>query len=166
MTIERLFKGVTILLFAFSFFSYFYVAEYRMGICQAQTVNDRTARNSLLIASQQSEYKDQLTEQLINRLMDQDIYIELIDISDLSQIDKNEYDAYVLLHTWEMYKAPTSITTFTKRVDNSKVFIVGTSGGGDLLLEGVDGISSASVLNTLDSDLRNIMNWLEVHLPK
>lgn len=166
MNKDKLLNIITVLLFALSFISYFYVAENSMGISQALTINNRNAENSLLITSQQSDYKDQLTENLIDKLMGQDIYIELIDINDLSQIDKNEYDAYVLMHTWEIYKAPSSITSFTNRVDNSKVFIVGTSGGGDLSLAGLDGISSASVLHTIDSDLNSILDWLQNHLQK
>lgn len=159
MNFNNLLRCLTILLFAFSFFSYFYVSKYAMGICQARIINDRTAAKSLLIASQQSNYKDELTNRLIDGLMEEDIFIELIDIRDLGQVNTSNYDAYVLMHTWEMYKAPSSIISFTERVDSDRVFVVGTSGAGNLSLQGVDGISSASVLHNLNADLARIEDW-------
>jgi len=157
---DKIYNTITVLLFALSFFSYFYISEYSMGICESRIINDdEEAEHSLLIASQKSNYKDEVTNGLIDRLQGEDIYIEVTDVNLLTQVDPDDFDAIVILHTWEILKPPHAVHDFIQRAPGKKIFALGTSGSGDMRIEDVDGMSGASLIENVSSDLDIIEDW-------
>lgn len=156
----RIANFITVALFAFSFFSYFYIAEFSMGICESEIVNEKkTADARLLIASQQSAYKDQLSDQIIEGLEEENIYIELIDLTNLNPNYSAEFDAIIIIHTWEMNKPPSEVEKILNSLDSNKVFTITTSGSGYETIAGVDGISSASRIVDVESDASKAITW-------
>ena len=138
-----------------------------MGISEGYRINTPDASTSLLIATQASAYKDQVSKIITDELKGMDLFVEVLDITQLDCKKHNEYDAYIFLHTWEMYKVPEALSQF---LNNCKVeknsFFISTSGDGNLILEGVDGITSASVLLDAEKDANKALEWLRLQLDR
>jgi len=160
--IINVFLGVLIVL---SIFSLWYKHKYSMGIIDPYEINKNENRATILIATQESLFKNALTYSLVNKLKDDDVYVKVVDITSLGDHDDSSYDLIFLIHTWEIYKPPVELETFLDRVsDKSKIYSIGTSGSGELELEGVDGISSASEITNKEYIVEKAMSWYHANL--
>lgn len=145
-------------------FSLWYNWKYSMGVSQPYTINDSTLSKKLLVITQQSEYKDDVTRQITDALNGTDIFVSVVDITAMHRVYTKEFDAFLIIHTYEMWKPPSQVSQFLKETTNrDNIYIIATSGGGDLLSEGVDGISSASVLESAPKDVSKALRWIENH---
>lgn len=148
------------ILIVVSLFSLWYKEHYSMGIIYPYEINEKDKETSILIATQESLFKDELTCGLIERIQYDDVHLKIIDVTGLSRQDETQYDIIFIIHTWEMWRPPAEVKTFMKGVsDPSKVYTIGTSGGGELLLEGVDGISTASNLSNKEYIIGKAIKW-------
>jgi hypothetical protein len=122
----------------------------RHGMAQAQTYERGTPSQPrhVLVATQGSPFKDRLVTTLVAQLEQQPVYVKVIDVGGLGDIDGADWHAIVLVHSWEFGKPPRVVRDFVARLAApDKVIDVTTSGSGREKLPGVDVISSASVMD-------------------
>lgn len=159
-------KKITVFLIVLiiSFFGFFiwYKNENSMEIAKSFEVNSPLMEQKLLIATQGSEYKDKVVDGLVEKLRDSSIYIKVIDVSSLPNIEEDDFTAIVVIHNWELQKPPKVVEQFLKQSKNLEKFVVlATSGGSDTSMEGIDGISGESILDEAPDRVNQIMLRLE-----
>jgi len=148
-------------------FGFWYNWKYSMGVAESYTVNNPMLKDKLLIATQQSEYKDKVTKSISDYYQGKDLFVSVIDVTELDASLLDKYDAFVILHTCQMWKPPKKVRSFLKhKNEKSKIFTVCTSGPGDLRTEGVDGVSSASVLYEAKNDALKTIEWINKQFRK
>ena len=122
--------------------------EHSMDEASSYQMNSPENTSKLLIATQGSEFKNAVTNELVAHYKKDSIFIDVIDVSTLKEINPSEYDAMVLIHTWENMKSPSSVEQFIKRTSDykDKIVVFTTSGQGTYKMKGVDAISGESIL--------------------
>lgn len=124
-----------------------YWTRYSMAPAESFVVNDPTSPQRLLIATQGSTFKDAVVQGVVERLEQRPIYIEVLDVAGLAAIDESEWDAIVVLHTWELGSAQPDAAAFVARnKDAGKLVVLGTSGEGTFKIDDIDAISAASTM--------------------
>jgi hypothetical protein len=122
-----------------------YLVRNSMSVARAFEVNDPRAATRVLVATQGSAFKDAVVAGVVGQLQTRGAYVKVIDLSSLSTVREDEWNAIVMVHTWEMGQAPAEVKRFAAAVrERRKLVGFATSGRGDFRLEGVDVISSAS----------------------
>src|SRR5690554_5486603 len=96
----------------FSLFYGWYKFTYSMEEAASFEVNSKENQTSLLIATQGSEFKNGLTNNIVNYYKEKTVFIKVIDISKLKNIDIKDFNGILLIHTWENTKPPISIKKF------------------------------------------------------
>lgn len=142
-----------------------YVLVNRQGVIQPYQVGNPNAETRILIASQGSEFKNTLVEELISQLKSPETYLSVVDCTTLNNENADEWDAIIIIHTLQIHKMPEQAEVFLKEMnDYPKVMLVSTSGAGDDTVEGfkVDAISSAS----RKANSPAIIKWLMAGLEK
>ncbi len=135
--------GVIIL--AMVAFATWYRVHYSMSVARSFEVPAAAPSARVLIATQGSAFKDAVVSGLADHLRLRSVYAKIVDISALPGIQGGDWDAIVLIHTWEMGKPPQTVKAFVDRIhDPDKLVVLTTSGAGNFKLEGVDAISAAS----------------------
>ncbi|MDN5203917.1 hypothetical protein QQ008_21170 [Fulvivirgaceae bacterium BMA10] len=141
---------------------FWYKVRYSMSEAVAFEVNGHRFNHKLLIATQGSDFKDALVNGIVDHYRKDTVYMRVIDVSDLHNVEENLWDAIVIIHTWENWKPQQDAKAFIDRVsDLSKVVVVSTSGDGDMKIENVDGISSASEIEDVPKITNKIILKLE-----
>ena len=136
-----------------------YVVVNWQGVIEPFQVGNPDATNKILIASQGSEFKNNLLNNLVQQLETEDNYLFVVDCTKLDSETVTEWDAIVIIHSAQMHEMPGAAELFLKRAaDHSKVMLVSTSGAGDDKVEGfdVDAISTASHIEIT----HKLLNWL------
>lgn len=122
-----------------------YRLHYSMAKARSYEVTGVASGPHVLIATQGSAFKDAVVAGLVERLKARSARVQVIDVGMLAGIQEEQWDAMVILHTWEMGKPPAAVRTFTERMrDRDKLAVLTTSGAGDFRLQGVDAVSAAS----------------------
>ena len=124
-----------------------------MDVVEHHTVNSSSLEIKLLIATQGSEFKNTVTQGIIQHFETDSIFIEVIDITSLEEINPKIFDAIVLIHTWENWKPPSDIKSFVERTTayKDKIVVITTSGEGSYKMEEVDAIVGESILEDAPS---------------
>jgi len=144
---------VALTLFALAASAGWFLVRHTMNVARAFEVNDSRSSPHVLIATQGSEFKDAVVAGLIDDLKSRNAYVKVIDISSLPGVDARDWNAVVILHTWQVGRPPPEVTAFLDRSgERRRIVALTTSGGGDMKIEGIDAISSASRM--LDVPLR------------
>lgn len=138
------------------------------GVIEPYQVGDPNASLKVLIASQGSEFKEDLSKKIINNLEDDSIYISVIDCTALKKEKAEDWQAIVILHTTKAHMIPRYVGTFLEGLtDYSNLLLISTSGGGDEVITEfeVDAISTASSRSLTDtiaglavSKIKNILH--------
>lgn len=150
--------GLSVLFFLFLVW---FQATYSMDPVKTKEINSRTNAQKLLIATQGSDYKNDVVKAITTEFENDSIYIKIIDVNLLGEINPDEWNAILVLHTWEVWKPEENAEKFLKKhFDSSKMFVVATSGSGDNRIDGIDGITGASSLDLIDKDSKTIISWL------
>jgi tetrahydromethanopterin S-methyltransferase subunit A len=123
-----------------------YKYSYAMDKAEAFEVNSIEYQQKLLIATQGSEFKDKITLNVVNHFKEDSIFINVIDISDLKEIKPADYNAFLLIHTWENWKPPIEVDVFINRTKDYKdrIVVITTSGKGVYKMLDVDAIAGES----------------------
>jgi hypothetical protein len=132
----------------FFLFALWYRETYKMNTAATFEVNDATSSQHILIATQGSDFKDSVVHALVREFKSKQMYIKVIDITGLPQINEQAWTALIILHTWEYAKPPEEVKNFIDRTqDKKKLIVLATSGDGNYKIDGVDAITSASKLS-------------------
>lgn len=158
---------VLLIILIVSFFGFFiwYKNANSMEIAEPFEVNSPLLEQKILIATQGSKFKDKVVDGLVERLRDHSLYLKVIDVSSLPDIEEDDFIAIVLLHNWELQKPPEAIEQFLKESkNNKKIVVLATSGGSDTSREGVDVISGESIMGEAPERVDQLMSKLELLL--
>lgn len=138
-----------------------YAGRYSMEPVAGFEVNSDTLSTRVLIATQGSEFKDAVVAIVIETLKAEPIYFKVIDVALLPTVSNTDWDAIVILHTWEYSEPPVTVRDFVSETSASgKIMVVTTSGSG-AKMEGVDGVSSASATSEQADIVRSIVHFIE-----
>lgn len=149
--------GLLLLLFAM-----WYKYEYSMKKAEEFQVNSPQFSHKIVIATQGSEFKNTVTNEIVNHFEQDSIFIKVIDVSSLSKIYPEDYTAIVLIHTWENWKPPADIEEFINRttINHDKIITLTTSGQGSYKMEDVDAITGESKLEEVKLFSQKIIDKL------
>lgn len=153
------FLSLTVVLFVFMMW---YQNRYSMDIIEEFEVNSPSENSKLLIATQGSEFKNTITTAIVDYYKTEPIYIKVLDISSLADVNPANYDALLIVHTWEMWKPPSTIQTFMDRTvdERNKMIVLTTSGEGNYKMEGIDAFTGESKLDKTPMYVGNIIKKL------
>ncbi|MEL6810328.1 MAG: hypothetical protein AAFP76_03215 [Bacteroidota bacterium] len=145
---KRILIGLVVLVIAFCVFAVWYKNTYSMEVVSPYAVNDAHLPTKLLVATQGSEFKDQITASLVNRYHQDSVYISVIDVSSLKDVKPEDYKAIIVMHTWENWKPPRPVEEFVDRTKaySDKIIVLTTSGEGSYRMEEVDALTGASII--------------------
>ncbi|MCJ7757754.1 MAG: hypothetical protein MUP24_06365 [Gillisia sp.] len=123
-----------------------YKYEYSMGKADAFQVNSANLDRRLLIATQESAFKDSITQLLVKHYTSYPVLIKVIDISSLSKINPADYTAIAIIHTWENQESPFEVKSFIERTTaiRKKIIVLTTSSDGTYKMKEVDAITGES----------------------
>ena len=136
-----------------------YIIVNIQGVIEPFQVGNPNATNKILIASQGSEFKDNLLKNLVQELETEDNYLNIVDCTKLDDENEPDWDAIVIIHSAQVHKMPKEAELFLEQSsDLSNIILVSTSGAGDDKIEGfeVDAISTASRITIT----HKVINWL------
>ncbi len=158
--LKRILLAFLALIVIFFLFLLWYQYQYSMDVAKPYAINSPNLENKLLIATQGSQFKDEITEGIVNRYSPDSIYIKVIDVSALKDIDPKDFNALVIIHTWEKWKPPAPVKTFIDRTnkDEDKIVVLTTSGEGSYKMEDVDAIVGASILQNASALTNEIIS--------
>ena len=148
----RMFIWLIISIFVlFGVFMFWYRLTYSMGVCPAYSVNTPESSYSCLILSQGSDFKEALVDRVVENLKEEDVFIRVMDVTQMDAVNIRQWDATLIVHTWEYWLPPKPVRElFEKNVPLNSVLFYTTSGAGDGQVKGVDAITSASNLELVD----------------
>lgn len=124
-----------------------YLSMHRQGVAEPFEVGTADMSKKVLIATQESKYKNLMVDTLTSRLKGNKVYISVIDISGLNAINQEDWDAEIVIHTIERWELPVVVKEYLGRIENpDEVILLSTSGHGKWKPEGckVDILTSAS----------------------
>jgi len=149
------------LLGAFIIFAIVYKAIYSMDKAEAFEVNSPELETRLLIATQGSSFKDALVAHLVDSIRQEPVYIEVRDIEVLESVRFSDWQAILVIHTWEYSKPPELIREFADRAGQQKnILFFTTSGDGGFSMNNIDAISGASSQKKMDTYVNSILSRL------
>lgn len=153
-----LITGIFLLLFRM-----WYKYEYAMDKTEEYQINSPDYSRKLVIATQGSDFKNAVTNEIVNHFKQDSISIKVIDVSSLPKINPKDYNAIVLIHTWENFKPPVEIENFINRTtaEKNRIIVLTTSGQGSNKMEGIDAITGASKLEETSILSRAIIDKLK-----
>jgi len=140
-----------------------YKHTYSMDVAEHIEHNSSYYSQKLLIATQGSEFKNALTEEVIANYKNDSIYINVIDVTALDKINLNNYNAILLLHTWENWKPPVAVEKFVNglsEIQKNKLVVMTTSGQGTYKMDEVDAITGESEIKNMTSISNQIIEKL------
>ncbi|MFM9841216.1 MAG: hypothetical protein ACKVOQ_23330 [Cyclobacteriaceae bacterium] len=159
----KLLKKILIIFIIFGalsiIFLTWYSVQHSMEEALPMEINDKGLSQRVLIATQGSRFKNAVVEETIGRLKSLPIYIKVVDVGQLTNVNENDWSAIVILHTWEYSKPQKDASAFVKRASSkNKIVVLSTSGSGKEKMEGVDGITSASVMEEISTKTEQIVS--------
>lgn len=157
-----------IVLGALVVFAIWYQYTYSMDQADAFQVNSTTYNQKLLIATQGSEFKNNVTHYVVDHFKNDSIFINVVDVSALETIESDIYNAVLVIHTWENWKPPIAVKTFidNNRLDMDKMVVITTSGDGTYKMDEIDAITGESKPENVTLIAKKAINKLEVLLRK
>ena len=92
----------------------------------------------------------------------------MIDTKLLADILPKEFDAIIVLHTWEYGKPPIKVKRFIKQNEavKNKIVVLTTSGEGSFKMDGVDALTGESNLKDAEEYSDKIIRKVEALLAK
>jgi hypothetical protein len=167
--LKRILIGIGAIIVLFVIIFGIYLLMHRQGVAESFEVGSADSARKILIATQGSEYKKLMVDTLTSRLKGEDVYISVIDISTLTEISQEDWNAEVIIHTTEGYRLPEVVKEYLGRVENpDEVMLLITSGGGEWKPEDckVDVLTSASRVtdipenaNIIENKINSLFEW-------
>jgi hypothetical protein len=139
-----------------------YEQHYSMSIVQPYSVTVEAPEYRVLIATQASDFKNAVVEGVVAQLKGRPVNIQVIDVTKLLKVKVDDWDVIVVLHTWENWQAEAGAKLFIEQQPNlNKIIVLTTSGDGNLKMQGVDAITSASLLQDVAKHVDNISRRID-----
>jgi hypothetical protein len=161
-TWQKVLWGIAILVAVMLVFSGWYKIHYSMGTAREFEVNSGSSAPRVLLATQGSDFKDSIVRGVVEHLKQRPAHVRVIDVGTLHTVNDADWDAIVVIHTWEMRQPQRDANEFIHRVkDTHKVVLMSTSGAGTFKMEGVDEISCASVMADVPARVAEIDSRLD-----
>jgi len=134
-----------------------------MGKPDAFQVNSANLDRRLLIATQESAFKDSVTQLLVKHYTSYPVSIKVIDISSLSKIDPADYTAIAIIHSWESQEPPFEVKSFIERTTaiRKKIIVLTTSSDGTYKMKEVDAITGESKIEDAPQFADNLIGRLD-----
>lgn len=113
------------------------------------------SKKRLLIASQDSAFKDTVVSNIISEFEKERFFIEVIDLTSLADKSSRDYGAIVILNDYKFFRMNNYVTQFIQRVDDNdrrKIVLITTAGNPGLVKDdlNVDAVTSASKMIQTD----------------
>lgn len=144
-----------------------YLLSHRQGIIETREIINPSAKFNVLIASQGSQFKDNLVDSIVKILKERSVNVKIIDVTGLTLINESDWDALIFIHTTEKWQLQPDVKAFLDRAkDLNKIMLVTTSGDGKWKTADyrVDIITSASANKELPVITQKIKEWLDIRL--
>ena len=145
-----------------------YKYAFSMEEAESIEINSPNLDQKILIATQGSEFKDKVTATISDYYRPKSVFIKIIDIKGLTDVDPEKYNAMIVMHTWENWKPPLIVEDFIKRTMDykEKMVVLTTSGKGSYKMEGIDAIAGESILENTEEFSDNIIGRVDTILAK
>lgn len=157
--LNRYNTGIAIIILISVAFFMLYEPQYPIEVIQPFEINSPKLDAKVLIASQLSDYKNAVLIGIIKYLRERPVFIKVIDVTALPDIDDKDWDAIVVMHTWENWLPPPTVQAWFKADrDLDKIIVLTTSGNAQYKMQGINAITSASVMANIPSDTDAILN--------
>lgn len=157
--------GIAVVALVMLGFMIWYKVHFSMSPAREFEVKTPAAAAKVLIATQASAFKDSVVAGVVEHLGLRPAYVKVIDVSALSSVHEADWNAILVIHTWEMRQPQPDAKQFMERIgDHHKVIVLSTSGAGTLKLDGVDTISSASVMTDVPRRVAEIDSRIDAIL--
>ncbi len=165
---KKLLLTLFVMIFVFLVFLLWYQNRYAMDEVKAYDMNSPSFEKKLLIATQGSQFKNIVTDGVLNYFEQDSVYVKVIDVSLLTTIAPEDYNAIVVIHTWENWKPPIAVKNFIERtkIDKAKIVVLTTSGEGSYKMEDVDATTGESILEDTPLFVDKILGKLKPLLEK
>ena len=116
---------------------------------QPFTAGDINAATRVLIATQSSEFKEDIVAKIIKAFEKEPVYIRIIGIQKLKHESVDDFQAIIIIDTciaWRMSDAAANFIKKIKSREKEKIILLSTADDEDWLPEkaGVDAVTSAS----------------------
>lgn len=147
----------------FLIFLTWYKYQYAMDKANSYEVNSISLTKKLLIATQGSNFKNKLTLEVVDYYKSNSVYIKVVDVSSLKNTALEDYNAILIIHTWEYSKPPSTIQSFmdSGKYIPEKTIVFTTSGEGSYKMDNVDAITGASKLENTSASINEIVTRLD-----
>ncbi|MBO6607489.1 hypothetical protein [Psychroserpens sp.] len=144
--LQKILWFVLLVLGVFLCIALWYKVTYSMDVAESYEIHASASSKRLLIATQGSDFKDSVVQEVVTQFKADSLAIKVIDVSGLAKIDPNDYTALLLIHTWENWKPPKEIEKFIHRtkINQDKIVVITTSGDGSYHMDGMDAITGPS----------------------
>lgn len=128
-------------------------------------VKDISTKQRILIASEGSKFKKAIADSLKAYYKEKNIFIREIDVYSLFTVNFDNWDAVIILNSWEYWNPPKNFKNYIKNdpVHQRKFVILSTSGGYNEKLKDIDAISGESIwTNIADYSAKIILRLDEI----
>lgn len=126
------------------------------------TIGAIDGRDRVLIATQESKFKDEVVTKVVEDLKNNDLYIEITDLSDLTNRPTEDYKVIVIINSYKFFRFNKHVKNFLENLNDNeqkKIVLLATAGSPHRMNKGmeVDAISSASKIDDADDVSMNIV---------
>ena len=135
--------------------------------CAPKVITPRTIgtigmERRVLIATQESQFKESVVNKVIEELEGDEVYIEVVDLKALSQKPPERYEAVVILNEYQFFRLNHHVREYLKNADEEekkRIILITTAGSPHRMREvtEVDAISSASKPERADTVSETIL---------
>jgi len=152
--------SIIIILFAMSTT---YVYKHYPRKIDSFEVNNFVLNTKILIASQGSEFKITLLNNIVDKIDNDSTYIKVIDVSLLNELEPNNWNAVIIINTCIADKINKDVSQYLAKSQNEipiVLFITAGDGRWKPNNLSVDAISSASRMSKIEKLTQEILNLL------
>jgi hypothetical protein len=135
------------------------------------TMGPIDSENRLLIATQKSEFKDAVVSKVAENFEKESVFIEVTDLSNLSQKPCEAYRAIVIVNAYRFFQINQDVKEYIEascEADKKKIVLLTTAGSPHHINHqlDVDAISSASRMTSVDAVSNTIITKVQSLLTK
>lgn len=134
------------------------------GVIESYIVNSEKNSKKVLIATQKSNFKNSVMQNVTAYYSGQPIFLSVIDVTQLAKVKGDLWDKIIIFSTIESNKINPAAEKFVKdERDHTKIFVFNTADSGMWKNNtiGIDCITSASKKTNVDKYTSDIINAID-----